>query len=121
MPSKTILSVGQCDLDHSNLVRLIHSLGGEVQRVDTAEETLKQVAQKPYALVLVNRVFDRDGGDGQALIRTLKQQYPDLPVMLVSNYADAQANALAAGAEPGFGKAALQAPETAERLKKYLL
>jgi CheY-like chemotaxis protein len=121
MPSKTILSVGQCDIDHSNLSQLIHSLGGAVQRVDTAEETLKQLAENRYALVLVNRVFDRDGGDGQALIRTLKQHYPELPVMLVSNFADAQATAQAAGAEPGFGKAALHAPETAERLKKYLL
>ncbi|MFQ3594110.1 MAG: response regulator [Gemmataceae bacterium] len=120
MSNKTVLSVGQCDLDHDMISRLIGSLGGEVRRVHNAQQTIEELANGCFALVLVNRVFDLDGGDGQALIRELKKRYPQLPVMLVSNYADAQETAQAAGAEPGFGKAALHAPETAERLKKYL-
>jgi len=44
-----------------------------------------------------------------------------VPVMLVSNFADAQAQAVESGALPGFGKAALNAPETLARLKEQLL
>jgi CheY-like chemotaxis protein len=120
MSTKTILSVGQCDMDHGSISRLIGTLGAEVRRVHTAQEALEHIASGSFALVLVNRVFDLDGGDGQSLIRTIKAQNPSLPVMLVSNFAEAQATAQAAGAEPGFGKAALQSPETAERLRKYL-
>ena len=40
--------------------------------------------------------------------------------MLVSNLEDAQAQAVAAGAQPGFGKAALQKPRTIELLREYL-
>ena len=40
--------------------------------------------------------------------------------MLVSNFPDAQAQAVEAGAEPGFGKKSLNAPETIARLSSHL-
>jgi hypothetical protein len=40
--------------------------------------------------------------------------------MLVSNYDNAQAEATARGALPGFGKGALREPRTVETLKKVL-
>ncbi len=40
--------------------------------------------------------------------------------MLVSNYEDAQQDAVARGALPGFGKAALRQPETRNRLAAIL-
>ena len=43
-----------------------------------------------------------------------------LPVMLVSNYPDAQQEAQAAGAVPGFGKAQVSSPETLDLLRTYL-
>lgn len=44
----------------------------------------------------------------------------DVAVMLVSDYPDAPKRALADGADRGFGKAALDAPEIIERLAKRL-
>ena len=42
------------------------------------------------------------------------------PVMLITNYENHQAVAIAAGAEPGFGKLSLNEPATIERLGKFL-
>ncbi len=71
-------------------------------------------------LLLVNRQLDGDfdTGSGLDLIRVLM----GLPnrravVMLVSNYADAQAEAVAFGAAAGFGKAKAGSPETAQRMR----
>jgi hypothetical protein len=43
-----------------------------------------------------------------------------VPVMLVSNYAAAQAEAVAAGAVPGFGKSSLGRPDMLERVRAVL-
>jgi hypothetical protein len=43
-----------------------------------------------------------------------------MPVMLVSNFEDAQQQAIKAGAERGFGKGALTAASTEELLKTHL-
>ncbi len=40
--------------------------------------------------------------------------------MLLSNFPQYQEAAVAAGAEPGFGKAELDRPETLERLRRFL-
>ena len=67
-----------------------------------------------YDLVLVNRVLDEDGSSGLELIRALKHDpaLADVPVMLVSNHADAQEAAFDLGASPGFGKASLHSDAT---------
>lgn len=71
-------------------------------------------------LLLVNRKLDGDfdTGSGLDLIRVLMA----LPqgraaIMLVSNHADAQSQAEALGAAPGFGKAKAGAPEAAQRMR----
>jgi CheY-like chemotaxis protein len=72
--------------------------------------------------VLVNRVLDADGSSGLELIRALKaeEQLRDVPVLLVSNYEDAQAQAVQAGAVPGFGKAELGQPHMLACVEPYL-
>ena len=86
------------------------------------EQALEQLRQETFALVLVNRVFDADGSSGLDLIRALKAEEPlrDVPVMLVSNYEEAQAQAVQAGAALGFGKAALGQPHMLARVETYL-
>ena len=42
--------------------------------------------------------------EGVELIRHLRTTHPNVKTMLVSNYPEAQAEALQAGAYPGFGK-----------------
>jgi hypothetical protein len=41
--------------------------------------------------------------------------------MLVSNYPEYQQQAIAAGCEPGFGKAELSAPATLDKLARFLI
>lgn len=123
MPQPRILSVGQCALDHGTLTRhLGRQFGADVTGAATAAEALAALRAARFDLVLVNRVGDRDGASGLDLIRTLRAD-PDLatvPVMLVSNYPDAQAEAESLGASPGFGKAELATPRALERIGAIL-
>jgi two-component system chemotaxis response regulator CheY len=119
--SRRVLSVGQCAFDHGNVSRALSGqFGAQVEAAATAREALDAVRRGGYDLVLVNRVFDADGGSGLDLIREVKKEAAAVPVMLVSNFADAQEEAVKAGALPGFGKAALSAPETLARLEAHL-
>lgn len=123
MARHRVLSVGQCGFDHSSISRFLQgSFGAEVVAAATASEALQSLQQGEYRLVLVNRVGDRDGAPGVALIRQLKADpaLRELPVMLVSNYADAQEEAVEAGALRGFGKSDLASPETRTRLAEFL-
>ena len=112
MPTIRVLDVGQCGFDHSSISRFLKQVyQAEVTGADTAGEALATLRAGGFDLVLVNRLFDGDGSPGAALIRTIKAD-PDLanlPVMLVSNYPEAQAEARTLGALPGFGKADLRA------------
>jgi CheY-like chemotaxis protein len=120
---KRVLSVGQCGADHGSIRYLLsREFGAEVQGSDDAGDALAQLRAGAFDLVLVNRKFDLDGSDGVELIRQIKADttLAGVPVMLVSNYADAQAEAVAVGAAMGFGKARLTAPETRELLAAVL-
>jgi two-component system chemotaxis response regulator CheY len=123
MSGKRILSVGQCGADHWSLETLLQrQFGAEVLGADTAADAKTQLRRGGIDLVLVNRVFDRDGSPGLDLIADLKGDaaLAQVPVMLVSNHRDAQQQAMALGALPGFGKAALSAPATLEQLRAIL-
>ncbi len=118
--SRRVLSVGQCGFDHGNLSQFFQAnFQANVVAADTAEEATELLASGDFDLVLVNRVFDLDGSPGLPLIRSLTgdEQSADVPVMLVSNYEDAQQSAVDAGALPGFGKAELNRPDVIERLR----
>lgn len=120
---KRVLDVGNCGPDHAALRRLIEGgFGAELLQADAFDDAAALVRQTPCDLILVNRKLDIDYSDGLEVIRRLKAD-PELaavPVMLVSNYPEAQAEAVAAGAVEGFGKLALQAPATHERLVAVL-
>lgn len=120
MAGKKVLSVGQCDFDHGNIgARLMALFGATLVPADSAAEALGLLASSRFDLILVNRVFDADGGSGLELIRELNAaDFP--PRMLVSNFSDAQEQAVAAGAVRGFGKAELQAPSVVEILRPFL-
>jgi PleD family two-component response regulator len=123
MSGKRVLSVGQCGADHSRISRTFEqAFGAEVVGVDTTLEALAKLQAEPFDLVLVNRVYDADGSPGLELIRQVKgdEALKQTPVMLVSNYDDAQREAVAAGALPGFGKASLGAPQMVNRVKGVL-
>jgi len=118
-----VLDVGQCDLDHGNIERMLsQNFGAEVERVATIEEAIRAVRAGHHDLVLVNRILDADATSGLELIRRLRSHKDTLatPVMLVSNHADAQDTAVALGATRGFGKAALTHAATRELLASLL-
>ena len=120
MTARRVLSVGQCMADHSRISHVLRRVfAAEVVAADTAGEVLQQMREEVFDLVLVNRVFDADSDSGVEFIRQVKsdEKLGKTPVMLVSNYEDAQAQAVAAGAQEGFGKASLQAPRTVELLR----
>jgi CheY-like chemotaxis protein len=122
MSRKRVLSVGQCGADHRTILRTIQPYPVEVVAADTTDEALAKLRAGPFALVLVNRVYDADGSSGLELIRRIKRDevLRAVPVMLVSNHEDAQQEAVQAGAEPGFGKSALYGPLVTERLRPFL-
>jgi CheY-like chemotaxis protein len=123
MTAKRVLSVGQCMADHGGISwALRQAFAADVKAVATQAQALDMLGKETFALVLVNRVFDADGDEGMDLIRRLKgdEALRTTPVMLVSNYADAQQQAVEAGAEAGFGKSSVGRPEMLERLRPFL-
>ena len=121
MSAKRVLSVGQCSADHGSISRmLLNRFGAKTVPASSPEEALALLKQESFDLVLVNRVFDYGGDSGLDFIGRCRQEAPSAPVMLVSNYADAQQQAAALGAAPGFGKASLSRDETLERLRPFL-
>ncbi len=118
-----VLNVGQCDFDHGNISRMLsEGSSADVHRAATSEEAFSAVRAGHFDLVLVNRVFDADGASGLDHIRRLlsNDDTRATPTMLVSNYADAQDAAVALGATRGFGKNALNSPETRDQLASLL-
>jgi CheY-like chemotaxis protein len=123
MSAKRVLSVGQCFADDGAIRRTFERhFTAEVVAVDTAREALDRLRGESFDLVLVNRVFDHDGGSGLDLIRTVRADagLAAVPIMLVSNYDDAQQQAASLGAARGFGKAALGQPAMLDRVRAVL-
>ncbi|HRX84312.1 MAG TPA: hypothetical protein P5572_04760 [Phycisphaerae bacterium] len=121
-PARRVLDVGQCDPDHAGIARLLkENFEVTVDRAKSSEQVDYMMGFYDYDLVLVNRIFDADGSEGLELIKQLKSgERRGTPVMLVSNYADAQEQAQALGALPGFGKSQLTEPQTLERIQAVL-
>jgi two-component system chemotaxis response regulator CheY len=121
--AKRILSVGNCGFDHSTIERMIASpYGAQLEGASTATDATAKAVANAYDLILVNRVFDADGDSGIEWIRALKQNpaTSQVPVMLISNYPQYQAEAEQAGAVPGFGKSDLASPGLRGKLSAYL-
>jgi CheY-like chemotaxis protein len=121
--TKRVLDVGNCSFDHGSISRLVQrEFDAEVLQAHTTAEALASLSDQAFDLVLVNRKFDSDSDDGLELIQQIKQD-PRLratPVMLISNYEQYQAEAVAAGAEPGFGKSQLADAHTRDHLGRFL-
>lgn len=121
--SKRVVDCGNCAADHGAIRALIaRHFDAQVVQTHGLDDTLEALRAAPADLLLVNRRLDVDASDGLEVIRRVKDQ-PELagvPVMLVTNFPEYQQQAVAAGAVPGFGKAALEAPETLAALRRFL-
>lgn len=121
--TKRVLSVGQCMPDGMAIKAFLgRQFAVTVQASDTADDALVMLHNGSYDLILVNRIFDADGSSGFDLIKAIKANATTskIPIMLVSNYPDAQQKSVELGAEPGFGKAELGAEPTIQRLRPFL-
>lgn len=118
-----VLDIGNCDLDHGNIERFLRRhFAVAVVRARRLDEALAMLREQPFDLVLVNRLLDEDGSEGLEVIRQIKADpaLAAIPCMLISNYPQYQQAAVAAGAEPGFGKKELDAPQTLALLTRFL-
>ncbi len=116
---KLIGLVGHCGPDSYMLRSAVKYAvkDSDVQMLNDDDAVTKAI-ESGAALLLVNRVLDGyfSAGQGVALIQELKSKHPDLPTMLVSNYPDAQAAAVKAGALQGFGKSEIGSAVMKQRL-----
>ena len=105
--SKKVVLVGHCGADNSYLRIAVSSAlrGATVLAADDARE-LDVLLLEGVDLLLMNRElgWGFDENEGVDVIRSLRSRHPNVKMMLVSNYPEAQAAAVAVGALPGFGK-----------------
>jgi CheY-like chemotaxis protein len=120
---KRLLDVGNCGPDHGAIIDLVQAhFDVVVVQAHGESEALAALDKTPFDLVTINRVMDRDGASGLDIIKAIKgdERLANTAVMLISNYAEYQSLAMAAGAEQGFGKRDLRAETTVQRLRPFL-
>ncbi len=115
---KTVVLVGHCGPDMFMLKTAVGRALPEATIVSVNDRDALGEYRTPEALLLVNRELDgrfhsRSGID---LISEIAQQTHAPVTILISNLQDAQAQAVAAGAKPGFGKSQLYDKSTTDLL-----
>ncbi len=121
--TKRILDVGQCGPDHATICAYLSDhFDCEIVQTHGLDDTLAQLKNARFDLVLVNRKLDQDYTDGIEILHAIKKEEATahVPVMLITNYAEHQDGAEAAGALRGFGKLEYDQPETLEKLSAVL-
>jgi two-component system, chemotaxis family, chemotaxis protein CheY len=115
----TVVLVGHCSPDSGMLKSIAARVLPGIDVVRVNDDRSLEKYRRADALWLVNRGLDGDfaADDGIAIIER-ESSKPQSPVLLlVSNYPEAQAAAVAAGAKGGFGKQSLYAESTAAALR----
>lgn len=121
-PTTAVVLVGHCGFDRGGLTRMVQHAAPGV-RIDSARDldALQRFADQG-ALLLINRIPEGQFGglDGIALIQHLGERAANADqaprAMLISNYAESQAQAEASGAYPGFGKSQMSTATSRQRL-----
>ncbi|MEE8156308.1 MAG: hypothetical protein V3T53_15245 [Phycisphaerales bacterium] len=115
---KTVVLVGHCGPDMFMLKTAVGRALPEATIVSVNDVDALGEYRTPEALLLVNRELDGrfHTQSGIDIIREITQQSDGPVTMLISNLQDAQAQAIAAGAKPGFGKSQLYDKSTTSLL-----
>jgi CheY-like chemotaxis protein len=123
MEQAWLLDVGNCDPDHGMIRRMLtEHFDVRIDRVMFVDEALEKMRERVYSLVLFNRLIFDDGSEGIELLRRAKAD-PSLratPIMMISNYADAQKKSVSEGGELGFGKQDVGTDKAVSTLARYL-
>ena len=123
MIQKTVLSIGQCRPDQAAISHYMTShFGARVLTADLPAEAYHVLKTQSVDLVLINRKLDADYSDGMEILQQILTDTAtaEIPLMLVSNFAEWQEKAVALGARYGFGKAELNRSETKLKLSAVL-
>jgi CheY-like chemotaxis protein len=118
-----VLDIGNCNPDHSALKKMLEShYDVRVLRAHGLNDALDVLGEHSVNLILVNRKLDADYSDGTEVLKSLKQMdaHAQIPVMIITNYAEHQEAAVGLGAEYGFGKLQYKDAATHERLSQFL-
>jgi len=120
MSPKKVALVGHCGPDSTYLRLTISSAikNAKILSADDDDE-LSRVLSEEVDLLLFNRElgFGFSETEGVKFIQRLRGTHPSLKMMLVSNFPEAQAAAIAAGALPGFGKREIGTSKVKEILR----
>ena len=122
IPRKVAL-VGHCGPDSSYLrMSIANAVKGVSIFMADDDAELSGVLGEGVDLLLFNRElgYGFSETEGVKCIERLRAGNPHLKMMLVSNYPEAQAAAVAAGALPGFGKRELSSRRVADLLREAL-
>jgi hypothetical protein len=103
--AKRILLVGHCGFDGPRLEKELSRRfpGAQVMRINS-EDDLARECEAGADLLLINREPVGFDTDGMELVRRQCKSGVRHKVMLVSDYPEAQEEAMSAGAVRGFGK-----------------
>ena len=116
--------VGHCGADASYLRIAVtgSAPGSRVVVFHDEADFYTSLGAAELDLVLLNRRVDYgfEVSDGVELVRQIKARRPQQRVMMVSNFAETQAAAEAAGAMPGFGKREIGTAKVKERIAAAL-
>ena len=118
-----IALVGHCGIDGPRIQAQISQI---LDNADVAmandPDALSAVVDKGVDLLLFNRELGFGFGDEQGVdvMAELRESHPDVKMMLISDYPEAQKAAQEIGAVPGFGKADLGTPKVEKALKSAL-
>ncbi len=115
---KTVVLVGHCGPDMFMLKTAVGRALPEATIVSVNDVDALGEYRTPEALLLVNRELDGrfHSQSGIDLISEIAQQEDGPLAMLISDLEDAQSQAVAAGAKPGFGKSQLYDKSTTDIL-----
>jgi hypothetical protein len=120
---KRIVLVGHCGPDSYAIKSAVSRMAPGAAVILTMDESALQRELPAADLLLINRVLDGDYAlaMGVDLVRAVSSMEGRRPAtMLISNYPEAQAEAAAAGALPGFGKRDLYSEQSAGRVRSAL-
>jgi hypothetical protein len=116
---KRIVLVGHCGADSYALKSAVSRMvpGSEIVFAPDTRSVEAELARAD--LLLINRTLDGDYDqhEGVDIVRQVAARGERAPaLMLISNYSESQAEAVKAGARPGFGKRDLYSDEAKRRV-----
>jgi two-component system, chemotaxis family, chemotaxis protein CheY len=122
--AKTVVLAGHCGPDSSYLKLTVKKAIGEVilLSADDSRELTAILENGEPDLILLNRElgYGFEPDTGVEMIATLRRSYPNLKMILITNFQEIQRAAEAAGGLPGFGKRELGTPRVHQVLREAL-